>query len=56
MKMNDEDQKRLAALMEEMFGERLVDPEQHPQIFAYQVRLAKYEMNLKAGKSDPKQD
>lgn len=38
--------KELGAKMEEMFGDRLADPDVFPRVFAYQAKLAVYEMKV----------
>ena len=36
----------LGVKMEEMFGDKLADPDVFPRVFAYQARLAMYEMKV----------
>ena len=42
------DAKTIAERMQKIFGSRLVDPDVFPQQFAYQVKLATYELNHEA--------
>lgn len=41
-----EDLVAIAKKLTELFEDRIADPEVFPQIFAYQVKLAKYQLFL----------
>jgi hypothetical protein len=42
--------------MEQMFGDRVADPNQHPKQFFYQVSLAKYELALEQAQNAKNED
>jgi hypothetical protein len=43
----DTNAEKIAEQMKTMFGESIVDPDVYPKIFAYQAKLASYELKLK---------
>lgn len=45
-----EEAQKIADKMKEMFPNNLVDPEVFPRIFQYQVKLAKFQIQLERNK------
>lgn len=51
--MNEND---LAKYLDEMFGDQIQDPDVYPNIFAYQVKLAKYQFELDQRENKTKEE
>lgn len=52
MDTNEFKAEQVLEMMLKLFGERMADPEVHPKQFEYQVKLAKFELNLKGKNND----
>ena len=50
--MRDMTAEDLDEYLNKMFGDNIQDPDRYPNIFKYQVRLAKYEFSLDQAKEE----